>query len=833
MDFGAYGQNLPGDGEMYCGPTSILMGLYYLSANGFTQLAPAVYGGQEDAAATSLERVVAGLMGCTATGGTSGEGLMQGVASYLSACGIAPEQYQVSDSGSPDLAFVMEMIAPNVSQDPSGPIALTCFSVGWFWRDDVTSTDFSGGGGHVLAPLVSELILLPLPPLPPGVPTEMLILNNAYPASFEAVPNLPTENPQMVQIAPVPSGWSLPGMDLPSQDYSQVLSGTQGGEDVAILWGAAAWTIAATARPDSPGYQPSPWVLTEQVMLNTNGGSLTVVAPLWGGGGVHKVGDGILLLTAANGTTGRNLVTGGTLASNQTEGTPFGSGTMVLANGGTLQLSGTGTQSVTIAGGNGGASSLFSLGDAGGTLAITSTDAFTVCLGGHEDGIHPNLTSIPGATLILAPGGGISALGATQRIIVSGSAGNLPPVAGGMVTPCIIGLDSDGQSGRFLTYDATNGFVLAAMTSSADVTIDQVPSDAIYRVVTEQTVAPGATAQAAALEVDGVHLYGGSGTLLVGDQTSGSAAGLILNNVPNILVGNLGFGAATAFLYAGGESKISATLTGSAGLTSFGPGTLTLWADSAQTLSGPVTVNSGTLIASGATQAGASATGSGNVTINSGATLEVSGAVAGAVTVAVGGTLLLNGGSIAGTVTQISDASTYPGGVIQGGGTIEGFATLHGAITSGPAAGILIFKAGIATSASTCFWWRLQSLVDKSTGNAGVDWNAIEVYGGGASFGKRGVGVTYYLDFSALAGDPDAGDPFWQSPHVWPIVLTNVACYDNWGNFTYQSGTFDMDFEDDQFCLTWTPASSRQSPAQQRRTRAAAARARSEQLGSA
>jgi hypothetical protein len=54
---------------------------------------------------------------------------------------------------------------------------------------------------------------------------------------------------------------------------------------------------------------------------------------------------------------------------------------------------------------------------------------------------------------------------------------------------------------------------------------------------------------------------------------------------------------------------------------------------------------------------------------------------------------------------------------------------------------------------------------------------------------------TYCLDISALSGDPDGGDPFWQSAHVWPIVLTNVACYDMSGNFTYQSGQHDMDFK--------------------------------------
>ena len=103
VDFGAYGQNLPGDGEMYCAPTSVVMGLYYLSANGFTQLAPATYGGQEDQAAINFERVIAGLMGTTAIGGTGG-GFVSGVVTYLSACGLSPDQYTVNTVAWPDFA---------------------------------------------------------------------------------------------------------------------------------------------------------------------------------------------------------------------------------------------------------------------------------------------------------------------------------------------------------------------------------------------------------------------------------------------------------------------------------------------------------------------------------------------------------------------------------------------------------------------------------------------------------------------------------------------------------------------------------------------------------
>jgi hypothetical protein len=61
--FGPRGDDIPGDGLEYCGPTATAMAIYYLYNNGFTQLAPAPYGGQEDPLAINLELVLSGLMG--------------------------------------------------------------------------------------------------------------------------------------------------------------------------------------------------------------------------------------------------------------------------------------------------------------------------------------------------------------------------------------------------------------------------------------------------------------------------------------------------------------------------------------------------------------------------------------------------------------------------------------------------------------------------------------------------------------------------------------------------------------------------------------------------
>src|SRR5690242_17468970 len=103
VDFGPWGQNLPGDGESYCGPTSIVMGLYWMSANGFTQVAPSTYKGQNDPAAVNLELVVAGLLG---TSSETGTGSMDGVTTYLAACGITVTPANNPSSANPDLGWI-------------------------------------------------------------------------------------------------------------------------------------------------------------------------------------------------------------------------------------------------------------------------------------------------------------------------------------------------------------------------------------------------------------------------------------------------------------------------------------------------------------------------------------------------------------------------------------------------------------------------------------------------------------------------------------------------------------------------------------------------------
>jgi len=262
VDFGPWGQNLPGDGEAYCGPTSIVMGLYWMSANGFTQVAPSTYNGRNDPAALNLELVVAGLLGTSSeTGGGA-----DGVTTYLAACGITVTQADNPSSANPDLGWIIEQVAPNVASDPTS-IVLAQFSVGWYSPEKGNSSYWQNDGGHFLVPV--------------GLTPEGLLLKNAYPASLYDVPNLPENGQQVVQIVPVPSGLTLQNLSLPSQDYTQILSGNKGSNgSYAVLWGAATWIIPSSARPAIEGYQPATWTIDAPQYIYTNGARTGRLPPL-------------------------------------------------------------------------------------------------------------------------------------------------------------------------------------------------------------------------------------------------------------------------------------------------------------------------------------------------------------------------------------------------------------------------------------------------------------------------------------------------------------------------------------------------------------------------
>lgn len=797
--FGPYGQYLPGDGEAYCGPTSTVMVLYWLASNGLTQLAPTPFGGPSDPAAIDLERVIAGLMQTSIDTGTNGTGMANGMADYLAARGIGPDQFTLTSTGNPDLQWLATQLAPNVAQDPS-TIVLANFSVGWYSQSSTDPDSFTNSGGHVLAPLVVDL------------DAGTVTIDNAYPAAFEDVPNEPSSNPQTVQITAVPSGWTLPGLDLPSEDYTQVQTAVLGGDQPgkAILWGGDAWALSVSALPASPGYRLATWTLDGTKALNTNGGTLEVLAPLSGSGGIVKYGLGSLVVVGPNALTGKTTLGGGSLVGTQATGAPLGTGTLVLGAGGTLQLAPTDASpaavTVVVASGPGAQVELAS-GNATLRLSPGSNPSLAVTLGGNVDASTPNLERTKRGTLVLAPDGGLASLGSTAKVLVAGTGANLPVVVDGIVAPYLVGQDSDG-SPALLTYDAATGLVPAAPVTSATTSIAQATSTTVYEALDDQVIDPGGTATVAALVVRGTAaaVTGNGATLVVGNQKGGSVAGIVLDG-GRLSLRALGLGAAEGVLYtsaAGG--LVAATIEGSGGLTTFGPGTLVLEADSSATLTGPVSINQGTVVAS---NGAGSALGAGAVSVAAGAVLEVTGVVTGPITVAQSGTLYLDGGVAQGdvSVAMIGDTTSAPGGTLQGRGQIAGKATVPGVIAAGPVTGTLELR-GDVDFGGAAFFWQPNALVDDSTSQPGVGWNQLQFDAAGVSVGVEDARLTVYLDFG-LVSDPDEGDAFWTTSHSWTLwhfSSTDWSGYWAYGNFYYASGSFALGYTDTTVVLTWTPS---------------------------
>lgn len=812
LDFGPYGSKLPGDGENYCEPTSAVMSLFWLGSNGFTQITPSTYPGKNDPYTYNLERLMGGLMQTSPTTGTSDAAAIQGVSDYLSAAGLSgafSSVYNGGDSASDLLSpsWMAAQLAPNAGADPD-TITFVNFSVSWYSQSADNPTKFSSEGGH-------ELTLLTVID-PSG--NAQVILNNAYPSALENVPNVPESDPQTLGITQVPSGWDLPGMSLPSQDYWQLQSsdGTVGDESTtkAIVDSAYAFSIDTSANPTlNPAWTPADWVISGDKTINTNGAVFTVQAAVTGSGGFIKTGEGSIVLTSGNDLMGSNAISGGALGSTYAgDSTPLGTGSLVLTNGGTIGLTPAGSGgplAFAIASGAGGAVT-FGAGsgaievDAGlySSLAVTLGDAAAV---------SANLIRQNAGTFVVIPSHGISALGTTERVLVAGGTSSHPPATNGMVAPYIVGQDNDGNaSGYFLNYDESAGFKKAAAVSSLNTEINAATSSTVYAADTDQTVASNGVASVYALQINDSEVSGTDAVLQVGSQQAGDSAGVILNGGA-ITTSDLNFGAAEGLIYASRSGgSISSTITSSAGLTTFGPGVVTLTGDSSSTLSGQVTVNSGTLVAQ---STAGSATGSADVAVEANATFQVSsGTVAGSVSVLNAGTLVLAGGTISGgvTVAEVGQNSANPGGTLAGSGTIEGSTTARGVITSGSSGGNITF-AGSADLNGSQFFWQLDSLTSESS-EAGVEWNMLTFLGDSTVGTSDSNAATVYIQFGTGVATPDTINAFWQTGHTWKIWDFSQATSYEWdesgdGNTSFTYGNFDVyeRNDDSSVYLRFTP----------------------------
>jgi hypothetical protein len=473
---------------------------------------------------------------------------------------------------------------------------------------------------------------------------------------------------------------------------------------------------------------------------------------------IAKTGVGAVTVTGSN-NYGSNTASG---ASNEVTnvyggsliGTspivPFGSASIDI-NGGTLGLepSGSGaavTYSLASKAVAVGASQLnanLTYGP-GSTLALNKGSnaslAVTVgMVGGTNTAIFQR--SGGGGTLIIAPaggtggvGGGTGDLGNTSSgealLVFSGSGTQyLPTVASGIVSPSIVGQNNDSnQSADFLTYSSANGFYLATYSSNTDITAGN--NTTVFQSngsSTNLTLTSG-NAAVYALQDNGQTINLNGNALTTG--TGGGQAGIILNG-GTISSGTLAFGGAEGVVYTSlANGAISSQITGSNGVTYFGPGVITLSnAATVGNYTGSTYVNNttvnannsanfstGTIFLMGGTiqaSSGASfnlpnqfeltpgqASNAGIFDIGSGATVTLSGKF-------INNTV--TGGGQAGSLTKISPGtlilsyggSTYTGATAVNGGTLVVSGSISGTTSVSGLAGTVLSVDGLVNHAAT------------------------------------------------------------------------------------------------------------------------------------
>lgn len=323
-------------------------------------------------------------------------------------------------------------------------------------------------------------------------------------------------------------------------------------------------------------------------------GSASIGSGISGNFGFAKTGSGTLNLSGIDTYTGTTTINAGTVLASQTSGSPFGSGSLLL-NSGVLNLTPANVGSPVALAAATAASTTFTYGP-GATLLLNSNGngSMTFTVGSGAGTVFSRAT---GGTLIISPASGIANLGTTagESFIVNGTA---PATTNGIVSPSIIGRNSTIDStGTFLTYGAAGTTGFSPFTGYTTESASYTPAaNEISDVTASVTVTPGSNPYAMRIGSGDTLTIGGTATTL-----TVAGGGVILNG--GTITGNtLGFGTGEGLIYtnsAGG--LISSVVSGSGGLTVFGPGKLTLGASAtttiANTFTGNININGGTLAA--------------------------------------------------------------------------------------------------------------------------------------------------------------------------------------------------------------------------------------------
>ena len=314
----------------------------------------------------------------------------------------------------------------------------------------------------------------------------------------------------------------------------------------------------------------------------------------------------------------------GTLLSTQSSGTPFGNGNVVL-HGGRLSIAPSSAGANAVNGVNAAAGSTFTY--RAGTLQLTSNGtslAYTIGnAGAAPDSVLARVASTRGTLSI-----GVTSLAnlqTSEQFIVNGqtTASNKNGAANGAGIYDASVVAQDGTGGSFVVADtaANGGFKQAVYTTA--VAASAIPANTISDVTS--SIAINDTSNPYALRV-GAFTLTNSGTTTVNggaaSSTNSGLGGVILNptaTVSSITGGTLAFGSSEGVVYVGSgasNGSIASIITGTGGLTKFGPGTLTLTSAN-NSYSGGTTINGGTLWITNEAQLGTAA----SININGGGTL--------------------------------------------------------------------------------------------------------------------------------------------------------------------------------------------------------------------
>ncbi len=645
----------------------------------------------------------------------------------------------------------------------------------------------SGWGGHFVTVLAAQ-----------DESTGELTIANPAPSALRGVADLPAN---AVQRLPTSKFTGAIGGSSPSSNGSNYLQFPDliwfdGSQTITPLLEAVCALTVDASQLSVNNNPPTQWNLTTSQALHTNGTSLTISAPLAGTGGLSKQGGGSLSLSSTNECTGQSQMTSGLVSSDQASGAPFGTGSMSLSSG-TLQLAPLASNSdvaLSLASADG-AQVTFGVASAL-QLQVGKNTGLAVTLGGASAAGNPGLVRAENGTLVISVDSGAAALGTTCTLeIPAGIAGLLDP-SSPIVEPAVVAMSPGAaNAGDFLDFKQ-GGFVLPAYTSSSSVVINSALASDVYSVDDDQTLDAGATATVFALKVGpfSVDQAGPGAILQVGSQELNRLTGVILNG--GTLSGfQLDFGASDAAIYCGQTSIVSATIAGSGSLLLFGPGALCLGATN--TYSGGTTVQSGQLQLSGA---GGSGTGMGPVTVTASGVLVIGPdrSVAGNISVEQGGTLLLDGGTAAGTLS-VDDSST-----LAGLGIVSGSASVLGQILASTVPGAIEFQADATFGLTSFFYWTPFQLVDNDTTGEERQWNSIVFSSENQSdinVGTEGNFISIFLDMTKIGPqDPNSSDDFWTSPHRWTLFESeNVRFNSFWyllSQPAFVAGYFTVSWDD-------------------------------------